>query len=151
MLTQQAPRVCGSCWAEAATGALSDRYSIMTGNALRVQLAPQVLLNFLASNGDCMGGDAFDAYAFIHAQGITDDTCAPFTGQSLSWGFDYAGGSEEDDSLDVSHMCQACGWDGQCEWVPASDYDVYGIDEFGQVGGPKAGNYERRAEAMMVS
>ena len=46
VLTQQNPRVCGSCWAEAATGALSDRYFIATEGKLRVGLAVQQLLNF---------------------------------------------------------------------------------------------------------
>lgn len=46
VLTQQNPAVCGSCWAEAATGALSDRYVIATQGKLRVNLAPQQLINF---------------------------------------------------------------------------------------------------------
>lgn len=48
VLTQQNPSVCGSCWAEAATGALSDRYTIATGGRLRFNLAPQTLLNYNA-------------------------------------------------------------------------------------------------------
>lgn len=75
---------------------------------------------------------------------------APFTGQALSWGFDYVGGSQEDDSYDISHMCQTCDWEGECKWVPAADYDVYHVSEFGQVGGPKAGTFEKRAQAMMA-
>lgn len=46
VLTQQNPAVCGSCWAEAATGALSDRYTIATNGKLRLNLAPQQLINF---------------------------------------------------------------------------------------------------------
>ncbi len=46
VLTQQNPSVCGSCWAEAATGALSDRYAIATEGKLRINLAPQQLINF---------------------------------------------------------------------------------------------------------
>lgn len=48
VLTQQNPSVCGSCWAEAATGALSDRYTIATQGRLRMNLAPQHLINFNA-------------------------------------------------------------------------------------------------------
>lgn len=48
VLTQQSPSVCGSCWAEAATGALSDRYTIATQGRLRLNLAPQQLINFNA-------------------------------------------------------------------------------------------------------
>jgi cathepsin X len=84
VLTQQVPHVCGSCWAEAATGALSDRYTIATSGALRVQLAPQVLLNFVEdlTGGSCMGGNDLDAYKFVSRFGITDDTCAPFLGMN---------------------------------------------------------------------
>lgn len=47
-LNQKNPHVCGSCWAEAVTGALSDRYIIATKGKANIQLAPQVLLNFNA-------------------------------------------------------------------------------------------------------
>ena len=59
VMSQQAPHVCGSCWAEAAMGALSDRYRIATEGAVDVQLASQVLLNFdpTVTGGDCNGGD----------------------------------------------------------------------------------------------
>jgi len=46
VLTQQNPSVCGSCWAEASTGALSDRYAIATQGKLRMNIGPQNLLNF---------------------------------------------------------------------------------------------------------
>lgn len=60
VLTQQNPQVCGSCWAEAATGALSDRYAIATQNKLRVQLGLQNLLNFKKNitGGACTGGNS---------------------------------------------------------------------------------------------
>jgi hypothetical protein len=56
---QQVPHVCGSCWAEAVMGALSDRYRIATEGAVDVQLASQVLLSFdpMVTGGDCNGGD----------------------------------------------------------------------------------------------
>ena len=47
-LNQKNPAVCGSCWAEAVTGALSDRYMIATEGHANVQLAPQILINFNA-------------------------------------------------------------------------------------------------------
>ena len=116
VLTQQAPRVCGSCWAEAAMGALSDRFTIATHGVLRVQLAPQLLLNFVGSlsGGSCMGGAALDAYNFTHVYGVTDDTCAPFLGMNYGWGFTYAtGGANVSDAR--AHMCHLCRWVGNCE------------------------------------
>ena len=47
-LNQKNPYVCGSCWAEAVTGALSDRLMIATGGRTNVQISSQVLLNFNA-------------------------------------------------------------------------------------------------------
>lgn len=46
VLNQKNPSVCGSCWAQAATGALSDRYKIATNNMFTSTLAPQNLINF---------------------------------------------------------------------------------------------------------
>lgn len=82
---QQNPSVCGSCWADAATGALSDRFAIATGNALRVSLSTQVFLNFNAntSGGDCYNGDHLRALQFVFEYGIVDDSCAPFIGLQL--------------------------------------------------------------------
>ena len=141
VLTQQQPNVCGSCWAEAATSALSDRFTIATGGALRVQLAPQVLLNFdgAITGGSCLGGNSLDAYTFIHKYSITDDTCAPFVGMNYAWGFTYAAMSDVDKVRD--HMCKVCDWEGNCDWVPVnstasptySAVNHYTIDEFGNV------------------
>ncbi len=91
-LTQQAPNVCGSCWAEAVSGALSDRYVIATGGQVRTQLAPQTFINFNEplTGGTCNGGDAVKAYEFVKLYGIVDDTCAPFLGLNWARGFDTA-------------------------------------------------------------
>lgn len=129
-------------------GALSDRFLIATHGTLRVQLAPQLLLNFDASlsGGSCMGGAALDAYNFTHVYGVTDDTCAPFLGMNYGWGFTYAlGGANVSDAR--AHMCHVCRWGGNCEWVDPQHYDVYTTDEFGQVHGTLAGCRTRGARA----
>ena len=137
VLTQQLPWVCGSCWAEAATGALSDRYTIATGGALRVALAPQMLLNFNPSltGGSCMGGSDLDAYSFMHKYGgIVDDTCAPFQGANYASNtFEFADIATEDNIQ--RHSCRYCSWEGVCDWVPPDQFNRYGVDEFGQVSG----------------
>lgn len=137
VMTQQMPAVCGSCWAEAAMGAFSDRFAIATNNALKVQLAVQVLLNFAddLTGGSCLGGDAGRAYAFANKYGITDDTCAPFLGVNYGWGFEHAEGNSVNDV--VSHLCQVCGWDGGCNWLKDGEYDYYKAETYGEVLGPE--------------
>jgi hypothetical protein len=46
VMNQKNPNVCGSCWAHAATSALTDRYNIATNNKFTSSLAPQNLINF---------------------------------------------------------------------------------------------------------
>lgn len=118
VLTQQNPNVCGSCWAEAATGALTDRYLIATNRKLNIQLAPQQLLNFNAriSGGSCNGGSNLKAYEFIHKYGISDDSCAPFVGLNWLRGFEVASMTDVEDVR--SHQCFICTWSGTCSFVP---------------------------------
>lgn len=116
-MTQMSPSVCGSCWAEGATGALSDRYAIATQGRLRVQLAPQQLLNFneIISGGSCNGGDPFKAYDFMNKYGITDDTCAPFQGLNWVHGFEVAAMKDVEDVQ--NHQCFYCQWGGSCTFL----------------------------------
>lgn len=140
VLTQQNPHVCGSCWAEAATGALSDRYRIATNGTLQVNLAVQVLLNYDASmsGGSCFGGDDLKAAEFIHRYGISDDTCAPFQGTDFGWGFDCCDGDDKTKAHVRAHMCHYCDWSDSCRWLPDGEYQRYGADEYGKVSGEEA-------------
>jgi len=142
VLTQQSPNVCGSCWAESVTGALTDRYLIATNNKLQIQLSPQQLLNFNArtSGGSCNGGDDLKAYEFISVYGISDDTCAPFVGLNWLRGFEVASMTDVDEVRD--HMCYICTWGGTCGFVPHQSYNLYGVDEYGTV----LGEFEMMAE-----
>lgn len=135
VLTQQGPHVCGSCWAEAATGALSDRFKIATNGTLQINLAVQVLLNYdpSLSGGSCMGGDDYIAASFFNKYGISDDTCAPFAGVDFGWGFDCCDGSNSSREFVQRHLCHTCDWDGTCGWV--QDYHLYRASEFGKVQG----------------
>ncbi len=100
------------------TGALSDRYNIATNNKLRVQLAPQNLLNFKdrITGGSCVGGSSIGAYQFIHKYGISDDTCAPFSGSNWEHGFTTADMFKVEDVQ--NHQCFLCTWEGTCTFVP---------------------------------
>jgi cathepsin X len=137
-LNQKNPSVCGSCWAEAATGALTDRYLIATNGAIQFQLSPQILLNFNRdiTGGSCNGGSADKAYDFIYNYGIADDSCAPFIGMNWQWGFDVAAMKEQEDVR--SHQCRFCDWFNRCAFVPEPLYNLYGVEEHGAVHGEAA-------------
>jgi len=138
VLNQQSPNVCGSCWAEAATGALSDRFSLYTQRKLSANLSPQILLNFDKSitGGSCNGGDQIKAYEFISKYGIVDDTCQPFVGLNWLHGFEVAAKTEVESVQ--ARMCFTCGWGGTCGFVPVNYVEFYGIDSFGQFRGEEA-------------
>lgn len=142
VLNQKNPNVCGSCWAEAVTGALSDRYQIATGGKVQLQLAPQILLNYNSrtSGGSCNGGDHVKAYDFIHKYGIADDSCAPFVGLNWLHGFGIAAYTSVEDVQ--NSQCYTCDWYGACGFVPAAYYNLYGVSEFGSV----IGQHEMMAE-----
>ena len=157
VLTQQAPHVCGSCWAEAATGALSDRYKIATRGQLNLQLAPQNLLNFAPeiTGGGCQGGNSASAYSFIKRFGLTDDTCTTFMGEDFGNNFGFADPTDEAQlqAFVRSRMCHYCEWNGDCDWLPTRSVSAepapanktvgggmgiaktYTVDEFGTVKG----------------
>jgi cathepsin X len=75
---QHIPQYCGSCWAHAATSALSDRINILRGGASPfTHLAPQVLVNCVTGNHShgCYGGDTSAAYQYMFDHGIPDESC----------------------------------------------------------------------------
>ena len=123
---QLLPSPCGSCWAHAAVGALTDRIIIARRKAGDhtpvVPLSPQVLLDCQDANlGSCHGGSALGAYAFIYKHGITDITCAPYAGvDNMYWG-------EVPSCSDM--MCRNCDRFGKCEFVdsPKQFVKSYGV------------------------
>lgn len=96
------PNACGSCWAVAGTGALSDRIKIdyynSNNNAIAtdVNLSPQYLLDCCIEGssgtddiecGSCNGGSTELAYRLIAKTGISDSSCSPYQGIEVShWG-----------------------------------------------------------------
>lgn len=78
---QHIPRYCGSCWAQATTSALADRFNIMNGKrGSMVNLNAQSVVN-CKSLGTCTsGGIASGVHVFAHYHGIPDDTCIQYDG-----------------------------------------------------------------------
>lgn len=124
---QHIPIYCGSCWAFAATSALSDRIKIRRNAAWPdVNLAPQVLISCELPDEGCHGGDAKTAYEWIHRNNITDETCSPYQ----AYGHDNGVGC----SAEIK--CKNCLPNKGC-WAQERA-KIYGVDEFGLIKGEDA-------------
>lgn len=66
---------CGSCWAFAATEALSDRFCI---KGLDVILSPQDLVSCDPVDRGCQGGGDITPYTYMTYKGVVSDSCFPY-------------------------------------------------------------------------
>lgn len=74
---QHIPQYCGSCWAHAATSALSDRIKIARNAAWPdVNISPQVLISCEMKDQGCHGGEAYNAFEWMASNEVTDETCS---------------------------------------------------------------------------
>ena len=128
---QMLPSQCGSCWAFAATGALSDRVRIATGGHLPISLSVQALLDCGAKatppTGSCNGGSPTLAYEFAsHAPGLPDETCLPYKGVDYSnWG----------EVPCADRLCRRCDRFGTCTYLPRNATPTVRVEEHGTVKG----------------
>lgn len=123
---QYVPEYCGSCWAHAATAALSDRIKIARKAAWPdIEISRQVLLNCLDTPmapqtygfaPSCNGGDPYAAYLYMHTDTIPDETCAA-----------YVAG---DQVCTPAHICK--GLDGG----PQPEFRNYTVSQFGMCARP---------------
>ena len=125
------PSPCGSCWAHAATGALTDRIIISRQKAKDytpvVPLSPQILLDCEDDKlGSCNGGSAVGAYAFIKDNGITDITCSPYRGVDFEYWAEIPCGEM---------MCRNCDIYGNCKFINGTKHYV---SEYGSLTGESA-------------
>ena len=84
------PSPCGSCWAFAATGALSDRVKIaVKGKLVDFSISPQSCSIVARLPAACNGGNPTLAYQYATKVGLPDETCLPYKGMDNSnWGRD---------------------------------------------------------------
>lgn len=73
---------CGSCWAFSASEVLSDRFCISSKGAVDVVLSPQTLVSCDSTNMGCNGGMLDAAWRFMVNNGISSETCEPYTSGS---------------------------------------------------------------------
>jgi len=122
-VNQHIPAYCGSCWAQAAVGSMSDRINIMNKNISRTFLSAQVLIN--CGVGDCEhGGNASDAFAFAKQNGIPEYGCMNYVAKTPS--------DTTCQSLDVCRNCPFFGG-GDCE--PVKSYRNWRAEQYGKVSG----------------
>jgi len=120
---QHIPQYCGSCWAQAATSALSDRIKIARKAAWPdVNIAPQVLISCGPMDG-CHGGDAGVANKWMAENGITDETCSIYVARG------------HDNGMPCSKVsrCETCWPETGC--YRPEHYFTYFVDEYGDVEG----------------
>ena len=124
---QHLPQYCGSCWAHAATSALSDRIKIARNASWPdINLAPQVLISCMtdAQSNGCHSGDSAIAYEWMHSNDITDETCSIYQARG------------HDNGIDCSKLtfCETCDGIGKTCYTPKA-YNSYRVDEFGNIAG----------------
>lgn len=123
---QHVPQYCGSCWAQSATSALSDRIKIARKAAWPdINIAPQVLISCSDDDG-CHGGEAYNAFEWMSKNEVTDETCSIYRARGHDNGMICA----------PITMCKNCMPNEPC-FVP-DEYLVYGTEEYGQVKGEEA-------------
>lgn len=118
---QHIPEYCGSCWAFAATSALSDRFKIIRNAQWPdINISPQVLVSCDKTDYGCEGGYPVVAYEYIYNNGITDETCEVYQARGYTNGLDCTS----------FFPCYTCDPDGTC-LVPDSylQYNVTGFEK----------------------
>jgi len=124
---QHIPQYCGSCWAHAATSALSDRLNMARGGKQPfVQLSPQVLINCAhgpmhsgAPSRGCGGGNQLAAYQYIAQNGLPDETCQ-----------NYEALNHECSAMNICRDCQPGSGCTAVEKPP-----LWYVEEYGKVTG----------------
>lgn len=121
---QHIPQYCGSCWAQAATSALSDRIKIARNAQWPdINISPQVVISCSNNDLGCNGGEALSAYEFMHNSNVTDETCSIYR----------ARGNTNGAECSPIIKCKDCSPHEPC-FVPPK-YHVYRVDEFGALVG----------------
>ena len=124
MRNQHVPQYCGSCWAHAATSALSDRIKIARKAAWPdINISPQVIISCEQKDDGCHGGEPVNAYEWMHNNNVTDETCSIY----------HARGYDNGMKCSNITVCRNCDPHKPC-FVP-DEYLVYRVDEFAHFSG----------------
>jgi cathepsin X len=124
MRNQHIPQYCGSCWAHAATSALSDRIKIARKAAWpEINISPQVIISCEQKDDGCHGGDPMNAYDWMKNNNVTDETCSVYRARG------------HDNGMQCSNItvCRNCDPHKPC-FVP-DEYFVYRVEKYGHING----------------
>ena len=91
-----------------------------------INISPQVLVSCEMTDFGCNGGEALNAYKYIHDYNITDETCSNYQARGHTNGLNCS------DEV----KCLNC-MPGKGCFVPASYY-TYSVDEYGPVNGEES-------------
>ena len=121
---QHVPQYCGSCWAHAATSAISDRIKLARKAAWPdINISPQVIISCETKDQGCHGGEAYNAFEWMADNEVTDETCSIYRARGLDNG----------QKCSAMNVCRNCSPGEAC--VVPDQYLVYGVDQFGEVSG----------------
>jgi cathepsin X len=124
MRNQHIPQYCGSCWAHAATSAMSDRIKIQRKAAWPdINISPQNVISCSMNDDGCHGGEALSAFDYIQKNHVTDETCSIYR----------ARGHDNGIKCSPIEKCRNCNPNEPC-FIPDTYYE-YGIDQLGSVKG----------------
>jgi len=122
-VNQHIPVYCGSCWAQAAAGAMSDRINILHKNLDRRFLSTQALIN--CAVGTCaQGGDANDVYNYAFKNGIPEYGC-----------YNYNATDPAKAECSDFQRCMDCPGFGKGPCHETRKYTAWKAKEFGRVKG----------------
>ena len=71
-------QICGSCWAFASSGMLSDRLCISSEGQIKVTLSAQDMINCDFENFGCHGGYFIPAIEYLQSDGTVSNQCKPY-------------------------------------------------------------------------
>jgi len=124
LFNQHIPQYCGSCWAHAATSALSDRIKIAREAAWPdINISPQVLISCESDADGCHGGYALSAFEWMSKNEITDRTCSIY----------QARGHDNGQECSPMEVCRNT-TPGSAPFIP-DKYQIYGVDQYAAVKG----------------
>ena len=108
---QHIPQYCGSCWAQASTSTIADRFNILNGvkTTTPVGLDAQMVINCQAG-GSCNGGDPAQVFEYAMSDGLVHSSC-----------MNYIALNEVDSMCGAIDICRDC-------TGPAPDAGVSGIE-----------------------